>query len=113
MAGTTHVNIRRVSKNKTVEEVVSTKCNTCPEITFKADGTGYIKAEGGEKLLDIFNWKVSGNKLFFTNGKPLNQEADTLASGSYIIMPSTELLGGRRIDLVDDKDTKHSLVRIN
>ncbi|WP_143164285.1 hypothetical protein [Hymenobacter daecheongensis] len=102
----------RVSKTTTTKKSVSVHCNVCPEITFKANGTGYVTTEGGDEALSHFRWHVSHGTLLLTNDKAAGKATATLADGSYNIVPLTGIQGGPAVDLVDKRNTRQLLVKL-
>ena len=72
MSRVTHTTVRKISRTETIQEDEAIVCNVCPEITFKADGTGHVKlADGSGQLL---GWQVRGSILIISNRAVANQK---------------------------------------
>lgn len=108
---TSYMKIYRISKTDVTTKTVSVHCNTCPDILFKADGTGCIKSENAHTVLSVFKWAISGNKLVFVNTKNINKGKAALANGSYRIISHANITGFSAIELVDSKNTKQLLIK--
>lgn len=112
VGGKTFIKIKRINKTTTTKESVSVKCNTCPQVVFKNDGTGCINSENGEKLLSTFTWKLTGSKLFIFSKKSIKTEDDFLSSGTYRIASHKLVAGNVAIELVDNTESKQLLIKI-
>jgi len=104
-------NVHRVSKTTTTKKTISVKCNVCPELTFKTNGTGYVATEGGDEVLSRFRWHVAHGTLLVTNDKAGGNGRTALADGSYQIMPLADVHGNKAVDLVDRRNTRQLLLK--
>ena len=104
--------VHRVSKTTTIKKTVSVECNVCAELTFKANGTGYVATEGGDEVLSRFRWHVAHGTLLFTHDKTGGNGRTALADGSYRIMPLADVLGNPAVDLVDRRNTRQQLLKL-
>lgn len=111
MTGTSYTKVYRTSKTETKEESVLVKCNVCAEIIFNADGTGTVNAGDASSFLEVFTWKLSGNKILLTNSG--TGKNNPITTGAYTLLPSTKILTLSEITMVNAENIKHILAKTN
>ncbi len=95
----------RKSKTETVKRTVTVKCNVCPEIIFKTDGTGTVL---GDEEGKNFVWNLDKNILKIQNDRQNKYPA--LDNGYYTVSMLKGPLGREGLVLINSRKTRHNLL---
>jgi len=108
LAGTT--SIKRASTKHTSSVATTTvRCNSCPDVHFRANGRGAVLTEN-EDTLYRFQWHIARQVLTLRIIGPQTAENKALPSGTYRLRVMAPTKNSKRMDLLDKRGVAHELV---